>query len=286
MDAPVKQSVISTIALFLAVGILAGAGYLMYAVSIANGVDTEIRTSILVVGSIAVLMIVLFIIAFGFRFIELADAKQALGLPEGSIRAMIALILIMIFIIFGVYLFRMVGTGNPTFIAPMDSPGKPDLYPGKIVSSIYDETTKKYNVWVISPITDDGLRLAQQLLTTVGTLVVAVSGFYFGSSSSASASAKPEKESIKPPIKLSAVNPSQAKVTDTVQFQASGSGLAGPERVVLRRSGSELECADLLSSATKLQFTVAGGKGTVGKWDLVYIRAGSEVILPSAIEYS
>lgn len=284
MESQVKQNVISTFALVLAVAILAGAGYLMYAVSIAANIETEIRTSVLVVGSIAVLMIVLFIIAFGFKFIELADAKQALGLPEGSIRAMIALVLIMIFIIFGVYLFRMVGTGNPTFVAPMDAPAAPDLYAGKVTSSIYDPVTNKYNVWVISPITEDGLRLAQQLLTTVGTLVVAVSGFYFGSSSPNAGTSRSDPEKSRGRANLAAVMPGTAKAGETVWLEASGSGLENPERVLLRSNGIDLECTDILSSSNRLRFSLASPTTATGKWDLVLVRGGVESVLSKALE--
>src|SRR3712207_8788266 len=45
------------------------------------------------------MMALLFAIASGFSALDLATRDHALGLPEGSIRALIALILIMIFII-------------------------------------------------------------------------------------------------------------------------------------------------------------------------------------------
>jgi hypothetical protein len=48
-------------------------------------------------------------------------------------------------------------------------------------------TSDRYNVFFIRDDPRDSSQLAQQLLTTVGTLVVAVAGFYFGSSSTASA---------------------------------------------------------------------------------------------------
>ena len=82
----------------------------------------------------------------------LLDANQALGLPAGTIRALIALILILLFAIIGVHLFRMVGALDPAGT---------------------------------NAVSAEGVALAQQLLTTVGTLVVAVSGFYFGTASAA-----------------------------------------------------------------------------------------------------
>jgi hypothetical protein len=52
--------------------------------------------------------IVLFIVAVGFTALKMNDPQQALGLPEGSVRAMIALLLIAIWIIISVFLFSVV----------------------------------------------------------------------------------------------------------------------------------------------------------------------------------
>ena|ERR1700734_2303202 len=76
-----------------------------------NDSQTEMIMGIVVVTAISALMTLLYILAVGFKFMKLADPKQALGLPDGSIRAMIALILIMVFVMFGIYLFRSVGYG-------------------------------------------------------------------------------------------------------------------------------------------------------------------------------
>jgi len=76
--------------------------------------DAEIQLGFVVVIAISVLFALLFIIAAGFSHLHLTDEKQPLGLPEGSIRSMIALILIMVFIIFGIFLFRVTGVGYET----------------------------------------------------------------------------------------------------------------------------------------------------------------------------
>jgi hypothetical protein len=77
----------------------------------ANSDKSEIAMALVIVIALATLMILLFIVSSSFSFLGLSDSKQALGLPEGSIRAVIALVLILIFIIFGLYLFRLVSTG-------------------------------------------------------------------------------------------------------------------------------------------------------------------------------
>lgn len=76
-----------------------------------------------------------------FDGLRLTSRQSALALPEGSVRALIALALILIFVVIGVYVVSAVLTGD----AQQNS--------------------------------------AAALLGTVGTLVVAVAGFYFGTNS-------------------------------------------------------------------------------------------------------
>ncbi len=76
--------------------------------------DQQVESQIgyLVVIAVSVLVTLLFTIAAGFAHLRLTDATKPLGLPEGSVRSMIALILIMVFIIVGVYVFRVTGAGD------------------------------------------------------------------------------------------------------------------------------------------------------------------------------
>src|SRR5205807_3929303 len=106
----------------------------------------------------------LFTVAAGFSAMKLTDPKQALGLPEGSIRAMIALVLIMIFIIFGIYLFRNVSGGIYNLLETKAAP--PDLanYVGKKVI-VEKNPQNQYEVWVLWDVSDDGKRFAQVVLT-------------------------------------------------------------------------------------------------------------------------
>ena len=82
MNWSTRQVFLAIAALLLGVAVLGGAGYLMYSVSLASNADSEVKTSLLVVSAIAVLMTVLFILASGFRFLDLADPRQPLGLPS------------------------------------------------------------------------------------------------------------------------------------------------------------------------------------------------------------
>jgi hypothetical protein len=103
------------------------------------------RETRLVAAFVVALAFLLFLIAgivAAFHALELTNPRAAFGLPEGSIRAIIALVLILIFVVMAIYL----------------------------VEAVYlDKNTST-----------EAQTAATQILATVGTLVAAVAAFYFG----------------------------------------------------------------------------------------------------------
>jgi hypothetical protein len=123
------------------------------------------------------------------RALDMGAPGEALGMPEGSIRALIAMSLILIFAIIGIQVFNSGAAGEPvvsegvtqaqidairadgaqvvqqTLQTPVPSPPAAPLYTITTRTAMSQESH------------DFGL----QLMTTVSTLVVAVAGFYFGS---------------------------------------------------------------------------------------------------------
>jgi len=109
----------------------------------------EILLTFTVVAGVVVLLASLTTVTIITSYLDLSDPKEALGLPKGSVRALIALSLIVIFSIMSLYLYAQLA-GTPS---------------------------------------EEQTRFAQQLLTTISTLVVAVAAFYFGTKSVAEAAA-------------------------------------------------------------------------------------------------
>jgi hypothetical protein len=153
-------------------------------------------------------MMLLFIMATGFALLGLADPQQALGLPEGSIRAMIALFLIMIFVTFGLYLFRAIASGTAT--------------------------------------NQDAVDVAKQLITTVGTLVVAVAGFYFGSRAVqvARGVATPDEP------KINSVD--EDKKAEPVTLEIKGEGFLTVNTVKLLSDKPEIIAQDVVSNDSRI----------------------------------
>ena len=103
--------------------------------------DRDVRTAAAFVFGLAFLLSVISGIVAAFSALRLTNPKAALGLPEGSIRAIIALVLVLIFIVMAIYLIESVFVGEAN---------------------------------------EDARNAGTQLLATVGTLVAAVAAFYFG----------------------------------------------------------------------------------------------------------
>lgn len=140
---------------------------------------------LLVAGFVSVTLL-LYLGTIILRAAGLTTNEEALGMPEGSIRALIAMSLILMFAIIGVtVLYSGIG-GEPVESKGITSAQLERLENVQIISiSIVDPAaspgSERFNVTARPEISQAGHDYGLQLLTTVSTLVVAVAGFYFGS---------------------------------------------------------------------------------------------------------
>jgi hypothetical protein len=122
-------------------GLVAGSGRILGGLT-----EQEVKLPLLVEVSVVGLLGSISLVVIAFGIFRLVDRAQALGLPDGSVRAIIALMLVVLFVTMTVFL--VIRISGPTANA-----------------SVVD--------------------VAKQVLTILGTLVTAVSSFYFGSRSAA-----------------------------------------------------------------------------------------------------
>lgn len=132
----VPAVVVVAVSCVLTLLVVGGVGWLL------NGLQDELRLPLLIVSAVGGLLAGLTLIVTVFALYELADRKYALGLPDGSVRAVIALLLIVLFSTLTVFL-----------------------------------TIRLKQTDAGEPVVD----FAKQLLTILGTLMTSVTGFYFGS---------------------------------------------------------------------------------------------------------
>jgi hypothetical protein len=244
----------------------------------ALNISPELTMALAIVLTVAVMMALLFVVAAGFSALGLANKEYALGLPDGSIRALIALILIMVFIVLDIYMFRIVGQGTEG-VAIFDSPDLIEtLADTDQIINIQEvdrgDGRTSYVVAYRGQIDEDGTRLAQQVITTVGTLVVAVAGFYFGSASvgggaAAAAAAAASAAGLSPVIVD--FSPRTGKQNETISMKVQGRRLRGCRSIRLNR-GTEVmsNSTDVVSSDSEASCSIVLS-GTPGgeRWDLV-----------------
>ncbi|HJT94719.1 MAG TPA: hypothetical protein VJ777_22750 [Mycobacterium sp.] len=155
---------------------------------------TEVLFPLVLVAGVVALILVMAVLIGLFKRMGLTNEVHALGLPSGSISAIIALMLILVFAMLSVLIQANIGYDlrnipdltpeQANQIAGTDILGKTCTTTTTSATGATQETfctvVRKVDK---SPATVD---IGKQLVTTVSTLVVAISAFYFGSAQTAS----------------------------------------------------------------------------------------------------
>ncbi len=143
----------------------------------------EVLLPLIVITGVVALMATLAVAAALYGLFSISDKTQALGLPAGSVQAVIALSLILIFAVVALYASSSSG-GEQFTSSGLTEAEFQAIPPSQIVSSTAKKENGAVTYEVVRSIEDPAKKdLNTQLLTTVSTLVVAVAGFYFGSKS-------------------------------------------------------------------------------------------------------
>jgi hypothetical protein len=146
---------------------------------------------LLVAGFVSVTLL-LYLGTIILRTAGLSQKGEALGMPEGSIRALIAMSLILIFAIIGVTVLYS-GLGGDTTVSKgitateIDRLENVQIVGITVVQPASSPNPERFDVTTRAELSQAGHDFGLQLLSTVSTLVVAVAGFYFGSRSVAQA---------------------------------------------------------------------------------------------------
>ena len=154
-----------------------------------EGPSKGLEGVVLLVAGFVTVALLLYLGTLVLRALDMGAPGEALGMPEGSIRALIAMSLILIFAIIGIQVFaagsagtELVSTGlTQAQIDALRADGAIVVsqilltpVPAPPAEPLYDVTTR-------TVMTQEAHDFGLQLMTTVSTLVVAVAGFYFGS---------------------------------------------------------------------------------------------------------
>ncbi len=100
------------VATLLLIAMCLGVGWML-----TQGLTDEINLPLLAISGVVVIIAVLALVAVGFSMVNLSDRTEALGLPSGSVRGVIALSLVVLFAILSVFLFSALNAGGQATIA-------------------------------------------------------------------------------------------------------------------------------------------------------------------------
>jgi hypothetical protein len=173
-----------------------------------------VLSQIVLVG-LALTVVFMALLAIIYSVMGVDDAKQALGLPDGSVRALLAFSLVLIFVCMAAFLFGEVNKNNQPVegktLTRVTEAQLADLKTNFVVASelAKDQTTGELLYEQVAapdgkpPVNDlkhplytatyypkgnkDAEDFAKQIFTTLATVFVSVVSFYFGSSVTASA---------------------------------------------------------------------------------------------------
>jgi len=241
--------------------------------ALGTGAETQLATMMVI--SVGVLLTLLIVAAFVFQQLGLADPAQPLGLPEGSVRALIALFLIMIFVLFSIYLFRRVDAIAWDYFPMLTEEQVSVFNPSDLFKKKENPNAPgTYNVWIrIKEVDSATQQFATAIFTATLTLMTAVSSFYFASRDLSRPASMSESTKKEAGISLTNISPSNAEASKGEVFisNLAGSGFSEGVQVKLRRQDQQdIDATDvevLTSSRVLCKFNLAGKEP--GKWDVV-----------------
>jgi FtsH-binding integral membrane protein len=186
-----------------------------------NGNFHYVLLSQIVLVGLALTVVFMAILAIIYSVMGVDDPKQALGLPEGSVRALLAFSLVLIFVCLAAFLFSEVNKNNQPVegktLTRVTESQLSDLKTNFVVASelakdpqtgkvIYEQVTGAdgktpgddlkhplYTATYYPKGNKDAEDFAKQIFTTLATIFVSVVSFYFGSSVTTSAAAAAAK---------------------------------------------------------------------------------------------
>lgn len=131
---------------------------------------SPVYLTLIIVFGVTAMLSSLVIASLVLNVLHLSNRNESLGLPSGSVRAIIALSLILIFAIVSIFMFQYLDNPQTTTT---------------ITDIIFNNSTTGNSTFTNTTTTIKGtseamVDFSKQMLTTLSTLVVALAAFYFG----------------------------------------------------------------------------------------------------------
>jgi hypothetical protein len=252
----------------------------------------EVKLPLLAIIGVISLLASLTFVSVAFSMLNLSDKAQALALPEGSVRAVIALSLIVIFAITSVFLYGNLADRGVQKVASLTTEQKEMFEKSSLKSDIFlIEPTgtgpdTRYTIYYNAPGSQASADFAKQVFAMLGTLVTAVASFYFGTRAAAAAAAAATNQTLTPTI--TSVKPTSGTKGSTVNLEIVGSNLQLAKEVKLVQGSKEVLASDITSNVSLIKCTVILDAALEsGAWDVMVINSdGGTTKLPAAFTVS
>ncbi len=243
----------------------------------------EVGLPLLAIIGVICLLAVLTFVSVAFSSMDLADKTQALALPDGSVRAVIALSLIVIFAITSIYFYTHIAD-RPVIETEFQTKVESDnfarsLQPGELVAqrgpappaqAPAAPDPRPFKVLFRASGNQSSDDFAKQVLTMIGTLVTAVSSFYFGSKAAAGGSKSAAPPAATPPLPKSVAPTSAKKGGDPQTLKIAGVGLQAVNSVRMVQGETKVAATQVEPSDNLVSCTIALTPDLpTGLWDIV-----------------
>ena len=243
-----------------------------------------VQLPVLAIVGVMTLLASLALVSLTFSVAGLSDQKQALGLPEGSVRAVIALSLIVLFAITSVYFhgsLAKLGLQQSGPLSETDAGAfRATLRPEEFIRTIPSADGKQYVV-VYRLGTEASDDFAKQVLTLLGTLMTSVASFYFAASTASAGQARPQPSSPT----VTSVSPQQVAPGEEIELQLVGAGLLPAQSLKLKLGSTEIPADNVLSRDAEVKAKVkVPTEAPVGVYDVIVTNAdGRTAALPASL---
>jgi len=255
-----------------------------------RNIGPELKLPLVVVLGVVVLLIAIGLLVFSFSHLKLASREQALALPDGSVRAIIALMLLVLFTIVGIFLYNSVATRALQSAENVTAAQVTDMRRQvAVVFTVPAGGEGPFTVYFRVP-NPAGEDIAKQLITLLGTLVTAVASFYFGSAAVSSAHEAVLKMSVAgvqpAPIVTGLTPVSVKRGAGLLPIKIFGANLGRVTNAAFVRNGRALDTTLGSVSDTEIACTVTSKTDSdPGKYDLALFEGIREVArTPQAFE--
>lgn len=145
----------------------------------------------ILVAGVVCLLATLALLAGLFKALGISNENFALGMPDGSIRAVIALMLILLFGMMSIFLYVDSATVDTRQLLGVSQQRVDEIPAGELVSIRPARDPGSFDVTRRVLKSAQSADIAKQLITTISTLVVAIAAFYFGSQTTGAAQRTP-----------------------------------------------------------------------------------------------